>query len=254
MTINDFPASVTLDLVARSQTISCRVRLAPTVESDSADVVRDVVKWFGQACSLGMLSGAKIDPGRAQLDVAERVSTADLLEFELGLTNIPANSCRVLIGMLRGQVVLDQVVTSVELVSRTTPDDHALVSSPTEQALPLPGLFAGLSFRYEREESMVLTDRGLRVTCSKPLSEDVVIHFSGIQAAWEAICDGGCCPDGVPAVECSMLVEPGVVIAPNVYEVKIGVFNNPEQCFDYFANAMERVTRTIQRVDVVEVW
>jgi hypothetical protein len=251
--INAFPVRLAVALRARSQVLSCTIQFGPGADAEAVSAARDVVDWFAKAGSLGMLSGGTFGPERARLDVRERTESESSLEFTLTLTEIPAASCRVLIGMLRGQILLDGAVTGVDITSssgRLEPPSRL----SNEESLPLPGLTESLSFTYVREPSMRLTDRGIRVRFRKPLNEDLRLHLGGIQAAWQAVCEGGCCPEGVPAVEATMLCEPGIVVAPSVFEIKIAVFNNQERCFDYFANAMEQMSRAIQQVDRVEVW
>ncbi len=254
MKINEFPATLALPLGAKSQVLECRVGLRSPAGRDVVEAVREVFSSFVQACNLGMLSGEKLPPELARVGLVESSAREGLMTFRLTMDHVPVESCRVLIGMLRGQVLLDGVVQTVEVAAHPAAGEPSSVSVASERTLPLPALASAISFEYNRPRSMRATDRGVRVTFERPLAEDVVIHLAGIQSVWQSICEGGLCAQGVEPFECGMLAEPGLRVAAGVFEIKIAVFSNQEQCFDCFANAIERVSRTLQRVTHLEVW
>ena len=252
MTINDFPVSIAVDVRSRAQLMACRVHMTPTAPATAIDALHRIVSDFAAAGNLGMLSGGT-RPELARLAAGPVTRRGVTSEVEFALSEIAGASGRVLIGMLRGEVLLDTHVTEVELITVDTAG-RQITETDREQSIPLPRIAESLSFRYLHPETMLLADRGVRVTFDAPVSDDLARRLRETQRVWEAVCEGGCCPDGTHPVECTMFAAPGVMIAPHIYEMKIGAFTNSERCFDYFANAMERVAHTVQRVASVEVW
>jgi hypothetical protein len=253
MKINDFPVAISIHHAPHSQRCRCRVNLAADATAEVRDAVRRILGDYSLACNLGMFGDGGREREPFGVGVLEVSSSGDALAFELTFNNVRTVTCRVLVRMFRAEIVLDGSVTGVDIASEAGASGHPEVLRD-EQQLPLPGIVQHLSFRYDRQEPVRNADRGIRVTFAHPLDDDRVTQLARIQAAWQAVGEGGCCPNGVEAVECGMLCHSGVMIAPHIFEMKIAIFRNPELCFDYFANVLERFSTSEVRVERMEVW
>jgi hypothetical protein len=256
MKINEFRIDASVDLGERSQMLRIVAELAPAAEPERVDVLRSVIRNFAAAGELGMFCGAAADPAAAAMEVVEEPPSRALHPFQLRLTNIPVTSCRVLIGMLRGSVMLDRQLLGLTIRTGSPPPGRRVVTINDENELSLPRLTEKLSFAYlpPRSDLIRSSDRGVRITFAEALKPEDVEALLSIQAVWDAVCEGGCCSSDVHAVECGIFASPGLAVTANAFEIKIGVFRNSEICFEYLANAAERFSRMVRRVESMEVW